>query len=95
LSLLPDADGVRRRTLEVALMVYSQDGKPLNWVVGNIPVRIKPEQWATEQKDGIPLHFEIDAPSGDVYLRTGIYDGSTNKVGTLEIPLSAVVDVRR
>jgi VWFA-related protein len=95
LSLLPDADGVRRKTLEVALMVYSQDGKPLNWVVGNIPVQIKPEQWVRDQRDGIPFHFEIDAPAGDVYLRTGVYDSSTSKVGTLEIPLSAVSEAKR
>jgi VWFA-related protein len=95
LSLLPDADGVRRKTLEVALTVYSQDAKPLNWVMGNIPVQIKPEHWARAQKDGIHLHFEIDAPDGDVYLRTVVYDSSSSKVGTLEIPLSSVTLARK
>ncbi len=90
LSLLPDADGARRKSLEVALVVFSQDGKPLNWENRNIRLLIKPEQWAMEQSAGIPFHLEIDAPPGDVYLRTGVYDSSSSKMGTLEIPLSAL-----
>jgi len=90
LSLLPDPDGVRRKSLEVMLVVYSQDAKPLNWESRNINLVIKPEQWARASAEGVSFHFEIDAPPGDVYLHTGVYDSSSSKVGTLEIPLSAV-----
>lgn len=90
LSLLLDADGARRKPLEVALVVYSQDGRPLNWVSRNIDLVIRPEQWAGASAEGVSFHFEIDAPAGDVYLRAGVYDRSSSKVGTLEIPLSAV-----
>jgi hypothetical protein len=90
LPLPPDADGARRKPLQVALVVYSQDAVPLNWESRNINLLIKPEQWATDQTEGIRFHMEIDAPPGDVYLRTGVYDPATSKVGTLEIPLSAV-----
>ncbi len=95
LSLVPDADGARRKPLGVALMVFSQDGKPLNWVRCDINLLVKPEQWATASTEGIPFHLEIDAPQGDVYLRTGVYDPSTGKVGTLEVPLSAVTLAQR
>jgi VWFA-related protein len=88
--LVPDADGARRKPLEIAVMVYSQEGKPLNWESRNISLLIKPEEWAADQTDGIRFHMEIDAPPGDVYLRTGVYDPTAGKVGTLEIPLSAV-----
>ena len=90
LSLVPDAGGMRRKPLGVALMVFSQDGKPLNWVRCDIDLLVKPEQWASASTEGIPFHLDIDAPRGDVYLRTGVYDASTGKVGTLEVPLSAV-----
>ena len=90
LSLLPDADGMRRKSLQVALVVYGQDFKPLNWETRNISLLINPAQWAVDQRADIRFHIEIDAPSGDVYLRTGVYDSSSSKVGTLEIPLSAV-----
>ena len=94
LSLSSDADGTRHKSLQVALMVYGQDFKPLNWEIREIHVSIKPDRWAVQQSEGIIFHLLIDAPAGDVYLRTGVYDSSSSKVGTLEIPL-AVVTVAR
>jgi hypothetical protein len=75
----------------VALIAYSQDGKPLNWMVRSIGLAIRPEQMAIAQASGIPFHFDFDVPQGDVYLRTGVYDASTSKAGTLEIPLRSLV----
>jgi VWFA-related protein len=94
LSLLSNADGARRKSLQVALVVYSQDFKPLNWEIREMHLLIKPEQLAA-QSAAIPLHIEIDAPAGDFYLRTGVYDSSSSKVGTLEVPLNAVVPAQR
>jgi len=90
LNLVPDPDGVRRKPIEVAMLAYSQSGQLLNWQVRTIGLAIRPEQWAIAQSSGIPFHFDFDAPAGDVYLRTGVYDTSSSKAGTLEIPLSAL-----
>ncbi len=90
LTLVPDANGVRRGNIEVALVAYSQEGKPLNWEARTIGLAIRPEQNDMAQKSGIPFHFDIDAPPGDVYLRTGIYDLSSSRAGTLEIPMTSV-----
>jgi hypothetical protein len=95
LTLIPGPDGVRHGTVEVALVAYSQDGKPLNWQARSIGLAIHPEQEATAQANGIPFHFDIDAPPGDVYLRTGICDAPSSRAGTLEIPLRAVMLAER
>jgi VWFA-related protein len=95
LSLIPGPDGVRRATVEVALVAYSQRGNPLNWVTRSIGLAIRPEQNAQALATGIPFHFDIDAPPGDVYLRTGIYDTSSSRAGTLEIPLTSVTVAQR
>jgi len=95
LSLVTDADGVRRGHIEMALVAYSQEGKPLNWEARSVGIAIRPEQNAIAQSSGIPLHLEIDAPPGDVYLRTGIYDLSSNRAGTLEIPLASIAVAHR
>lgn len=94
LSLPADANGTRREHLQVALMVYGGDFKPLNWEIRELSLSITPEQWTIDQRDGIRFHIEIDAPAGDIYLRTGVYDSVSNKVGTLEIPLTAVAQAR-
>jgi hypothetical protein len=89
-SLTQGPDGVRHGSIEVALVAYSQEGKPLNWEARSIGLSIRPEQYAIAQASGIPFHFDIDAPPGDVYLRTGVYDLSSSRAGTLEIPMSSV-----
>jgi VWFA-related protein len=94
LSWLPDPDGARRKSLEVTLVVYTQDGKPLNWVSRNVALLIPAKQWVKAVREGVLFHLDLDAPRGDVYLRTGVYDSTSSKVGTLEIPLSAVPGFR-
>jgi VWFA-related protein len=95
LTLATGPDGIRRGNIEVALVAYSQEGKPLDWEVRSIGIAIRPEQNAIADSTGIPFHFEIDSPPGDVYLRTGIYDSSSSRAGTLEIPLSTVTMAQR
>jgi VWFA-related protein len=95
LTLTTGPDGVRRGTIEVALVAYSQDGKPLNWQARSIGLAIRPDQEATARANGIPFHFDIDAPQGDVYLRTGVCDAPSSKAGTLEIPLRTVMMAER
>ena len=95
LTLEAGPDGVRRGNIEVALVAYSQAGEPLNWEARTIGLKIRPEQNAMAQTSGIPLHFDIDAPPGDVYLRSGIYDLESNRAGTLEIPLTSITVARQ
>ena len=90
LALALGPDGVRRGKIEVEQIAYSNDGKPLNWMVHFLALVIRPDQYATAQKSGIAFHWEMDVPPGEVYLRSGIYDTLSRKAGTLEIPLSAL-----
>jgi hypothetical protein len=39
---------------------------------------------------GVQLHAEIAVPKGNFWLRTGIYDKQSRKVGTMEVALAAV-----
>lgn len=89
------SDDVRHGNLELALVAYDRTGKPLNWIVRSLRTALKPEVYPSVQKTGIQFHQELDVPTMDLYLRTGIYDLRSNKAGTLEIPLSnvAVADI--
>ena len=86
LNLVESPDGVRRAPVEVALIAYSQRGESLNWLVRSVNLAIRPDQMAFAESSGIPFHFDFDMPPGDVYLRAGVYDPSTERAGTLEIP---------
>jgi VWFA-related protein len=91
LTLEPAADGVRHGNLEVTLLGYDRDGMPLNWMVRVLQLTVPPDRYAAEQARGLSFTLEIDVPSADVYLRSGVYDQGSSKAGTLEIPLAAVV----
>jgi VWFA-related protein len=87
LKLDPTPDGVRRGSIEVALLAYSREGKPLNFVVTQGNVALQPKEYETLQKGGLQIHKEIDVPNGYAYLRTGIYDLKSSTAGTLGVPL--------
>jgi VWFA-related protein len=91
LTLEPAADGVRHGNLEVTLLGYDRDGKPLNWMVRVLQLTVPPDRYAAAQARGLSFTLEIDVPAADVYLRSGVYDQGSSKAGTLEIPLAAVV----
>jgi VWFA-related protein len=92
LSLKPAADGLHKGKLNLSLIVYDRYGQVSSRADHLVDLNIKPHIWAIMQQRGLQLHGEIEAPKGQYWLRTGIYDESSHKVGTMEIPLSSVRD---
>lgn len=83
-------DGIRHGNIELALVAYDSDGKPLNMITQKSEVLLKPNVYASMQKVGMQLHKDIDVPEkGDIYLRTGIYDLNGGNSGTLGVSLNA------
>jgi peptidyl-tRNA hydrolase len=46
------------------------------------------ETYRTMLQSGIPAHQELELKPGKYRLRLGIIDRATNKVGTLDVPLT-------
>jgi hypothetical protein len=84
----PSSDVGRLRGIEIVLLAYDREAKPLNFVVTKGDVNLDPKLWASVQQVGIQIHKEIDVAKEYVYLRTGIYDLRSNTAGTLGIPLA-------
>jgi len=91
LTLDPASDGVRHGSVEVTLVGYDRDGKPLNWIVRMLQLTVRPDRYAAVQASGVSYNLEMDVPAADVYLRSGVYDQGSSQSGTLEIPLAALV----
>jgi VWFA-related protein len=90
LKLDPAPDGARNGNVEVMLIAYDREGKPLNLVVSKGDLHVLPKEYASAQQGGLQIHKEIDVPQGDVFLRTGVYDLKSSSAGTLGVPLNAV-----
>jgi len=91
LKLEPTPDGARHGNIEIVLLAYDREGKPLNFVVTKGDVNLDAQLYASVQKVGLQVHKEIDVPNQYVYLRTGIYDLKSNTAGTLGVPLTDAV----
>ncbi len=82
-------DGTRHGNIEIGLVAYDREGKPLNLVMTKGEVSLQPNEYAALQKGGLQIHKEIDVPAGGyVYLRTGIYDMGSSTAGTLGVRLA-------
>jgi len=91
LSLEQAPDAVRHGAIEIMLVAYDREGKPLNLVVARSEIQIPAKDYPNVQKGGLQIHKEIDIPRGDsAFLRTGVYDLKSNNAGTLGVPLKAV-----
>ncbi len=88
LSLDPTPDGVHHGNIEIALIAYDREGKPLNFVVINGDINLDSRDYANMQQVGLQIHKEIDVPRQYVFLRTGIYDPKSGTAGTLGVPLN-------
>jgi len=90
LNLKLDADGQHKGNLNISLIAYDRYGNIMSRKDHLIALNIKPDVYALYQNTGVQLHGEIAVPKGNYWLRTGVYDRNSRKVGTMEIPLSAV-----
>lgn len=90
LNLKLDSDGLHKGTLNLSLIVYDRYGHVASRADHLVALSIKPDIYAVFEKTGVQLHGEVAVPKGQYWLRTGVYDQASHKVGTMEIPLSAV-----
>jgi VWFA-related protein len=91
LKLDSTPEGGRHGNIEIVLLAYDREGKPLNFVVTKGDVNLDAKLYANVQQVGLQIHKEIDVPKEYVYLRTGIYDLKSNAAGTLGVPLPDAV----
>lgn len=95
LDLPAEADGVRKGTLNLCLIVYDRYGQVALRRDHLVPLNIKPDVWDVYEKaGGLQLHADLDVPKGQYWLRTGVYDRDNRKVGTMEVPFSLVHPVQ-
>lgn len=93
LDLKPGPDGAQSGMLNFTLLVYDRYGKIISHQEHVAALALRPDVYKRFQATGVELHADIATPQGNFWLRTGVYDENSRKVGTLEIPLAAVKPV--
>jgi hypothetical protein len=92
LHLKLDPDGLHKGALNLSMIVYDKYGQTTSREDHLVNLSIKPDAYAVFQKTGVQMHGEIMVPKGQFWLRTGVYDQDSRKVGTMEVPLSSIKD---
>ena len=90
LQLKREQAGMLHGLLQLMLVAYEKNAKPLKLVSSENDVKL-PEKIVQDGKN-VEIHAkqEIDVPRGNGYLRVGLYEQTSGKVGTLGVPLTTV-----
>jgi len=94
LYLKEERGGQHKGALNVSLIVYDRYGKIVTREDHVAELNIKPDVYAIFQSTGVQLHAELAVPMGNYWLRTGVYDQRSHKVGTMEVALSSAVPLQ-
>jgi VWFA-related protein len=81
-------DGKRQAELEVTQAVYGTGGKRLNSTDAGLEVTLTAAQMARDMQNGMRVRQEIDVPAGPVWLRLGVRDATSGRMGTMEVGLN-------
>jgi VWFA-related protein len=94
LDLKLDSDELHKGVLNISLIAYDRYGHIASRKDHLVALNIKPDVYTIFQQTGVQLHAEIAVPKGQYWLRTGVYDQGSRKVGTMEVALSSVVPLQ-
>ena len=88
IAFTEDASGVHNGSLQFEVVAYDVYGKLITRLSQKRDLVLTADKYQQFIKSRDQQFFQqIDLPHGEIFLRAGILDGVSDKVGTLEIPL--------
>ena len=81
-------NGTRKGTLEFDIAAYDTQGKLVTSLGQSINLPLTADQARQLAKGPFRFFQQLDLPPGQLFLRIGVLDRTSNKVGTLEIPVT-------
>jgi len=88
IALTDGPDGVYRGSVEFDATASDVFGKLMTSISRIMPLTLDAAEYAEFVKTPFRFMQQIDLPAGQVYVRVGVLDKVSNKVGTVEIPVS-------
>jgi VWFA-related protein len=84
------SDGLYHSSMEFVAIAYDRDGKILNVANRSLKLNLQAGQYDRVMQNGMPMHEELDVPIGEIYLRIAVHDLTTDRIGSVEIPLQVL-----
>jgi hypothetical protein len=80
-----------RGSATLLAIAYDRDGKALNSVSNTLNINVPSSEYPRFMKSGIQYRGQLDIPAQAAWLRAGIFDPSSGRVGSLEVPFSVTL----
>jgi VWFA-related protein len=92
LSCPATPDGIHHCSLEILALVYDSYRGLVNTQINGVKLSIPPARYDSVLNHGLQFKQEISVPTedGTYFLRTGVRDVTSGRVGAIEFPLSEV-----
>lgn len=90
IDFLEDSDGMLHGSLRFEAAAYNSDRKIVARFSQTIPLNLSPADFDDLISRPYRFHQQLELPPGPLSLHTGVLDGVSNKVGTLEVSVIAV-----
>jgi VWFA-related protein len=90
LTLFEAADGGHVLNVEVAILAYDEFGKKVTGMKQTIAAELNDSQLHEFQSSGYRVHQTLPIPERAAVLRLGVRDVRSGRIGSLEIPVSAI-----
>ncbi len=81
-------DKRRHASLDFVATAWDKDLKLITHSAETMETTIRPEQYQEVMRTGLPYHQELDLKAGTYLLRMGVLDRGTQKIGTVDVPLT-------
>ena len=81
-------NGTRNGSVEFDVVASDVFGKLITSVSRTMQFPLTADEYAEFVKTPFRFFQQIDLPAGQVYVRVGVLDGVSKKVGTVEVPLT-------
>ncbi len=82
------ANGTHNGSLELDIAVYDADAKLVTGLSQTVKMPLSDDKYRQFIQGPFRISQQIDLPAGQFFVRIGVLDRTSNKVGTLEIPLT-------
>jgi hypothetical protein len=90
-----EPNGNRHCALEIWTFVYNSDGQKLITASNRLRSMLSPADYQQLLTGGMAFHQEISVPvKGQYFIRTAIHDLVSDRVGAVEIPVTAVAKLQ-
>jgi hypothetical protein len=88
-------DGAHHCSIAFLTFVYDADGVLLNQQTNGFKASFNPERYAALLRSGITYRQEVSVPTrGESFLRIGVQDLDTQRVGAVELPVAALARLK-